>query len=716
MATSTITLYKTELTPSRNALVDNLESYLEQNISLSEREIQYQKIDLDMSVKINMDQSMLKNQTFGNYAKITIGDEQFYFFIVNAAWKSQNTVELVLSIDSINTFRYRFEWSDKTTVVREHRDRFEKITKLTPNTANNLVMRVDNVDEGLGTLYKVKVNDEQITSNDSYLNQTWYLVYRSPQTPDANSPIECILMPTYNNIAYQSATSTVSWTKSNLVFGSYYYWTRTDNGGGSVTISGAGTYSFNSDSTLRGIVLYNDGTYVNVYTMKQTTGDATTPSTLKIERVIRVTSTTITWNISTKYRRSSTLTADLQTISGYTEYPLLVSSSGTRYIRNISAIDRTDSKIVKIIECPYCPETIYFSSGIMSVPAGWRIDEDGYLKLITLTKDFSHNITSFHTGLLDLTVAASNDYTHISKKIEYEPKLFHSSAYTLKMVYDSYSSEILLENLRLNPNGSSHDVAFILQYKQSNGITSDCGFKAFLQNHKSYKETSDYDLRILSTRSNESTIYTNAYLDYVRTGYNYDKKNAASTVSTSWLGAGISLVGAVASFAASGATGGISSIAAISLATSAVASISSAISTTASAERSLQQKQNELKAQAGNVTGSNDLNLLNWYSNNKVHAVQYSATDEMKEKLFDLYYYCGYATNRQKLPDFDSRYWFNFVQCEPVFNDIGYSDVMDKYINDIKSRFSAGVTVYHEHNGEYDWTQDYENFEIGLVS
>lgn len=44
-----------------------------------------------------------------------------------------------------------------------------------------------------------------------------------------------------------------------------------------------------------------------------------------------------------------------------------------------------------------------------------------------------------------------------------------------------------------------------------------------------------------------------------------------------------------------------------------------------------------------------------------------------------------------------------------VFDDVSNTDVFHDYLEDIKARYSAGVTVYHVHDGEYDWAQQYEN-------
>ena len=95
-----------------------------------------------------------------------------------------------LSLDSINTFNGYIDFSSKTTVIRQHEDRFRDIQPIKAGTELKLYRQIDNVDEGI-TPTKLKASDTRITDLTANLNQTWYLVYRTPDTPTSNSPIEC---------------------------------------------------------------------------------------------------------------------------------------------------------------------------------------------------------------------------------------------------------------------------------------------------------------------------------------------------------------------------------------------------------------------------------------------------------------------------------------------------------------------------------------------
>ena len=86
----------------------------------------------------------------------------------------------------------------------------------------------------------------------------------------------------------------------------------------------------------------------------------------------------------------------------------------------------------------------------------------------------------------------------------------------------------------------------------------------------------------------------------------------------------------------------------------------------------------------------------------------------MKELLFQLFFRGGYTCNDYAVPNTDSRYWFNFLQCTPSF-DLEEVSIYQPFLDDIRSRFEAGVTIFHEHDSE--WTFDYEkeNWERVLL-
>ena len=90
MAISKIKIYRTNITPERNALVENIETYLYGLVpTYSNDNFQYQKLGLDFTTKIPVDQATIGNQSIGNYASIEQDGKTWYYFIINPTYSSK---------------------------------------------------------------------------------------------------------------------------------------------------------------------------------------------------------------------------------------------------------------------------------------------------------------------------------------------------------------------------------------------------------------------------------------------------------------------------------------------------------------------------------------------------------------------------------------------------------------------------------------------------
>ena len=87
-----------------------------------------------------------------------------------------------------------------------------------------------------------------------------------------------------------------------------------------------------------------------------------------------------------------------------------------------------------------------------------------------------------------------------------------------------------------------------------------------MSNFGAFKQTIDYEDYLLVNRNNEETIFSNDYLNYIRTGYNYDKKVREKTIDKNSLDASIMTAAFGLSAAAALPTGGISLVATITYA------------------------------------------------------------------------------------------------------------------------------------------------------
>lgn len=783
---STIKIYKTNITPDRNALVDDLSTYLSSlTPAYSNDTFQYIQLSTDISIKVELDQEM-QVQEIGNYVDLFQDNKHFYFFILKSSWKSTKTIELSLSIDSVNTFKNDFTFNKKTNIIRQHKDRIKKninvlsdtvstnvqlgasdtgkivvpelvgatnfivvskeiiIKPTTPGTATmgdvtftsatgtinftftssgtgtgrvrityraekqfGYARDIDMVQEGINAPQYHKSSEDTIVKENNK-NLSWYLIYKNKNEPSAeieNNPVQCFLCSDEDMLVNPSDHKyTAEWYRDEFAerggVGTKFYLVSSENVGSYIEIRNINhevlhtidlsdhkiiriardallinvvVYTYNSAWDLTGTTTYGDGTYI--YFNEVSVG------------------------------RNGPDSTDYFAII---QYPVdsVINLPQEGHIKPISQIDRTDNKLIKIIKLPYSPSSFTYGDTLQYDKSTWTYSTtDELLQLIDLNIKFD-NVFKANVNPFDVLTIELPEITHTELRNDYyESKLYSSELYMPKFIYDSFNLNFELQNMATVPT------EFNVDFTTTSTINS-----AFMFTFPEYElkySSQDYDNILVVRRNNEISLYNNAYINYIKTGYNYDVKNKNTQSTQGWISAGLQIAGSIISFAAASATGGLSAVAAIGLATSATITLANNISNDVKAERSIQQKLEEARNQATSVSGSDDIDLLTKYSQNKAKLAIYKASDNVMKHAADLFYYCGYAANRQDIPNTASRYWFNYIQCEPVFNEEETS-IYKNYLDDIKARYNAGITVYHAHNNTYDWGQTHENWEINL--
>ena len=150
---------------------------------------------------------------------------------------------------------------------------------------------------------------------------------------------------------------------------------------------------------------------------------------------------------------------------------------------------------------------------------------------------------------------------------------------------------------------------------------------------------------------------------------------------------------------------------------SSAASITSGILNMVSSQEAYKKNLATIAAQSAQVSGANDLSLLNVYNGQTAHWVVYDILPEVKAKIKDLFYYCGYNAGgvRQK-PNLNSRVDFNYVQCSPDYGPLHQID--RSIVDDATSRWAVGATVLHHVASRtaapWDFEQKYTNYEVNL--
>lgn len=704
MATSNLKLYTTDITPDKNCVVENIETYLASKNAYVINDFQYQKIELDLTIKLNLPQSNNKYFSY-NYLSIKNSDlnKTFYYFILDTSWIAQNTIQLTLSMDTLNTYWTDLQFTEKTHITRQHKDRFSK------KLSNSLLRKVDKYEEGI-TATKYLTYSKSIRLTDDY---DWYLIYKNKEnlTTNTSVPIDCFCCAS-QNINLNLTVDNTGINFSNYNVGDSLYVFAKDNAPFTTTINGT-SYTISASGQYKGIAFIKQANRNIAHVLQDNT------STI----IVDIGNSALTdVNATLKVKVCTNFIPEPDSNSQYTYYSVLGQVEARDYteitlgpnsavLLSINSVNRSDTKIIKIIKMPYAPFNVdKNSAGKMNVPNGWTYS-GGYLLLNDLDTEFISYVAD-NDILTELELSYNSGDLAKNKKhdIKYESKLYNSNYYTHKYIYDNFEKEILLERFTT----SIIMPGFSIKFKQSNNISSNSLFDIRPMNG-SYAEPNLYGEYLNVNRQNELALFSSDYINYIRTGYNYDKKAKSRQLASNLLGLGISAVGTVAGFGLSAVTGGISTAAAIGTAQSLIGGISNTIFQAISAEDAINQKLEATKQSPASVSNTEDLNLLSYYNGNRLIQYNESISDEVKNSIYTLFRLTGYACNDYGIPVTNSRLYYNFLQCEADFKE---SDWLagNNFLDDIKSRLKTGITIFHPVDGSYDFLQDKENFETWLLT
>ena len=772
---TTLKLYQTSLQIEKNFVVDDLDTYLAglTPVYASDNNFQRQKIELDRSIKINKPQTWTENPIF-NYAVIEQDSRRYYFYVVGCNWRAQKTVAISLHMDTLNTYRLELVdgRTDKTTINRQRKNRWVK-------AGTTVFPQVDEYDEGLQDLARTQTSDLPVQTE--YLKgYKWYLIYQS--TEDLSStitrPINCYCVADHP-VSFKIADAPTTITVDSLTPGVWYIL---------------------ADSSKGRTIWYRDAawnTYFFEYqiTLNPASTGGTTVQIIRIQHNFPYqVAETKKFYIHPGPGHSPTETDDFLSIDTSDDPILYVYGTGEQIatLNSIADIDRTDSRLIRIVEFPYAPfNLVPLQNNSYALPNDWTVD-NGKLKLAKVaTASFENNdilpqkIDAFTDALAIDRVNFTNPSALRNDRME--TKRYNSSFHIEKLAYDSFSVAMPLERLTVNPNVSEEDEATHakITFYPSADFGSNRLFKVDPPEAYTWKHITDYEQYRFCSRNNELPIFSSNYITYRRTGYNYDKKINQLNVASQVLGVVGSVLGGIGGTARSYATnmalnrptgwttgdfnkdlnfasrnniasqffnteynddlqgevitgnnnyynallsdkaareragkiGKLNIGSAILRGASSFVSIASGIVNILSSQEAYKKNLATIAAQSAQVSGANDLSLLNVYNGQTAHWVVYDILPEVKAKIKDLFYYCGYNAGgvRQK-PNLNSRVDFNYVQCSPDYGPLHQID--RSIVDDATSRWSVGATVLHHVASRtaapWDFEQKYTNYEVNL--
>ena len=513
-------LYQVDFEPSDNFYIEDIESYLKTLPNTAKREewnnLNYLKLGMNLTIRLPLNQVHQIENTC-NYAIIEQDNNTYYYFVVNARWVAKRTVELVLTLDTVQTFFPKLKWSDKTQIIRETQDRLVKL-----NT-NYYLRKIDKYNEGFNPAKVQKVNETPI---NSAIGGKWYLVYMSnPATTQdkTGNPMFMGLLGTTSYKIYNAVDNgnpySLALESSKIYYMSEpYALIQVARPGGILEYTLGDVIDGNKIS--RAFRISRSGTSWYIYKLYYT-GD-TYPYSYSEEKTATVLETT---NITIARLRNLHVVEDTDYNKGITNIdkidslPSITVNAGTLPAVKTTPyrdFDNSNSRLSKIIELPYAPVSITKNA-------------DGTYNFDGCTFNYGYNIMQVNTDRLStsvkedtrlqdlLYITITNPTATDKPNINLESKLYSSEFYDYAYYYDTDKQPIRLEDITTNMLNCSINI----HYNTTTTMNSDKQFY-FAMHNATYNEMQPYELYLNCARSTEKMILNDNYAEYIKNGYNYD--------------------------------------------------------------------------------------------------------------------------------------------------------------------------------------------------
>lgn len=586
---------------------------------------------------------------------------------------------------------------------------------------------IDYVDENINPiLQNGSAVGNKITHPKSLLNQDWYLLYRNQNDPspdDLTNPVECYLIPQNDTNTDAAYIENGRLIPSFIEEGKYYYFNFTR---GTATLSngavpndprGGRHYLLvtKADNKLNvSYIVCPDDTICQI-----------------VEEYNNITFITFS-SLPVPYIVSNDFVSSGDT---YDMYHLADNPTGyfndtsVSHADSIELLDKADPKNIKLIKLPYCPYNFTVNEGKIVLGTDWEFASitqvgGGDMNVIKLknlnTKLYTSFLTSYHplenlyVGDLEDIDPEVNDKRYAFGSLT-DSKLFHSEFYKPTYVYDSFTYIMQLEKVDISSYYVESDVqSFYIRFDMTSTINS-----KFMFSYPSFtlrNAESNFANVMPVARNNEEVLYNVAYISYIKTGYNYDIKNKNIQNTSNYIGLGLSAASIGASLLAPTVplkvAGVVASFVSLSM------SIKNTIVSTMQNENTIKQKLNQTANQTASVQGSDDVDLMSVYAENRLKYYVYQPNAVMRNLLNDLFFYAGYRSERMGLPNHETRVNFDYLECDAVFENLG--SIPNDCLEQLVSAFKTGVTYLHKSartdmKVKWDFRQEYENWERSLL-
>lgn len=593
--------------------------------------------------------------------------------------------------------------------------------------SNEWFRSVDYIPEGINPVLQHKSETTYPVQDESPLDCDWYLLYRNQNEPDEAhqfvNPIDCYLIPGDSLSVKVSAITAGKMNANSLNSGVYYLIMKNEGGHSDILTTDDGT-NVGVVGDFECIYIYkNQNDRIVVSKIKF---DPSEPGNPGYPASVSYETSTLTINhLPQGYRTLSSIALNesyLVFLANYQNATLHTWTNGDVNLTTdtIEQVDRTDSKNVKLIKLPYCPYDFTITGGKVDISSdsNWEYSSCQAggtcycFKLLTNAKLERHlegypTLTNLKFEPDDFPTPSPSD-ARIVSSAWFDPKLLMSEFHSEVYFYDSFPFNIEFENVDLDRLISSwYDFdSFAITFTMTKTINSKFMFTFTDYIQKLSKSNVSQVLTI--ARNNEEVLYNVPYINFIRSGYNYEVKAKNLQLGSNL--AGIALSGGALLTSLIVPTIPLKAAAIVGAGLSIASSIKGTIVSAMSADNSLQKKMDELKRQADSVAGSDDVDLMSEYCGNRLRNVIYEPNPIVKQALDDLFFYAGYRSDRMGLPNHINRINFDYLECEASLENV--RSIPSDCLHELVNCFKTGVTYMHRNAMiGWDFDQSHENWE-----
>lgn len=674
---SILTLYRTGIDPSRNILIDSLDDYLATCESLRVeafsivRPVAEGEIKAALPQRLSVDPVALPPY---DYLTVMQGETTWRYYVSKLEQLATDTVKLHIALDALNTIRPSDQdFSALSHCVRSLRNRYD---------GNNRPVTVFS-NEGIeATLVK--------TSETEFPMREGFLVYSMSEGAkpslfalyDGHVAVANVVEITSDGF-FRQVSLNPSGVATNLL------WTFERNSPGPMSwICGDKSWRGTADKIEFECEEGNPSGAPPRLHARSYVGDAVVAGSSIYISIVTLTTVDLPGNLTV--RRFNACTCNGITPS----------------TQSIGELDRTDTRLVKVVEVPYLP---------VSDDAAYFIDKEYIRFLFSDVEPFLRT----KAGEFDFSPAmcSKGEYIVDTSYLLSDPKLYCSQFYKCKVAYDNSAINVYFDNISFKANEA--DPTISVYFEPSTTLAS--SFLFSLENGGNFdwkNETESYPFVCVTDRNNELPVYTSDWINYLRNGYNYDKKRKAMEDATSWgstaAGIATSVISILGGAGLLGSPGGAAaSIPLIAggisgLAGSAVGGITGQIGRNISYEQNLRA----LQLENYSVAGSNDLSLWLSYGKGCAKVETWEVIEPQRRQIADLFYMRGYAVNEDELPNTHVRRWFDYWEGVPKWNLEFRKKWSQEWLSLLDQAYASGVTRLHKYQGRWDWEQVEDNWEI----